>query len=84
MEKEEIVVKYSKSKKFTLLRDVLKTVKNIAFSFNHYPVIISIECNFLPSYAEKVAHIFKTEVAEALYVLNYKDSKENEPLPSPE
>jgi midasin (ATPase involved in ribosome maturation) len=41
-EKDEIVVKHLKSKKSVLLVDVLKTIKNIAFNFNHYPIIFSV------------------------------------------
>lgn len=41
-DKEAIVVKNVMNREGTLLSDVLKTIKNLAFSFNSYPVIISI------------------------------------------
>lgn len=60
--KEDVVVKnnaHASSKKSILLVDVLKTIKNIAFSFNQYPLILAIQANFnVAVYGAKIARIF--------------------------
>lgn len=71
------------NKKLIYLADVLKTIKNICFSFNHFPVILALDCHFNMALADKVSQIFKEELGELLFIHRQKDMKEDEALPSP-